>query len=235
MDSHNVQRHVDANGHVKNEGDVQVGGFSPYPIDYGSIIPRQEECDNLLAPVCLSASHMAFGSIRMEPVFMVLGQSAATAAMSAIESDAAIQQIDYASFRKQLETDKQVLVWTGRKTKPATALAVAELKGIVVDDMKSEYTGFDSVSHSVGPYVGVGYRHDQNEAKGDQQVRFRIKVPADGVYDVRLAYSPFSNRATNVPVSITHAKGKNRRSPQPAQTTDRRTFFFDWQVHFRSW
>ena len=77
MDSHNTQRYVDKNGYVRNEGDVQVGGFKPYPISYRSIIPKEEECSNLLVPVCLSASHIAFGSIRMEPVFMVLGQSAA--------------------------------------------------------------------------------------------------------------------------------------------------------------
>ena len=85
MDSHNVQRYVDAEGHARNEGDVQVGGFPPYPISYRSIVPKAAECTNLLVPVCLSASHIAYGSIRMEPVFMVLGQSAATAAVQAIE------------------------------------------------------------------------------------------------------------------------------------------------------
>jgi hypothetical protein len=91
MDSHHVQRYADQNGHVRNEGDVEVGGFQPYGISYGSMIPKPEQCENLLVPVCLSASHIAFGSIRMEPVFMVLGQSAATAAMQAIKSDVAVQ------------------------------------------------------------------------------------------------------------------------------------------------
>lgn len=112
MDSHNVQRYVDSSGHARNEGDVQVGGFPPYPIAYRSIIPRPEECKNLLVPVCLSASHIAFGSIRMEPVFMVLGQSAATAAMQSIESNCAVQQIDYAKLRDRLLADRQVLEWT---------------------------------------------------------------------------------------------------------------------------
>jgi hypothetical protein len=84
MDSHNCQR-VIVKGMVKNEGDVQVGGFPPYPVSYRSIIPKQNECANLLVPVCLSASHIAYGSIRMEPVFMVLGQSAAEAATMAID------------------------------------------------------------------------------------------------------------------------------------------------------
>jgi len=111
MDSHNVQRYVDASGFVKNEGDVQVGGFSPYPIDYGSILPKQEECTNLLVPAAISASHIAYGSIRMEPVFMVLGQSAATAAVQAIETDRPVQEIDYRKLREQLLKDRQVLVW----------------------------------------------------------------------------------------------------------------------------
>jgi len=111
MDSHNVQRYVDKEGFVKNEGDVQVGGFPPYPIDYGSIIPKQEECTNLFVPACVSASHIAYGSIRMEPVFMVLGQSAATAAIQSIETDKPVQEIDYRKLREQLLKDRQVLVW----------------------------------------------------------------------------------------------------------------------------
>lgn len=109
MDSHQVQRYVTEDGFVKNEGDVQVGGFPPYPIDYGSLIPKKSECTNLLVPVCLSASHMAFGSIRMEPVFMVLGQSAATAAMQTIEQNVAVQDVEYASLQQQLMADRQVL------------------------------------------------------------------------------------------------------------------------------
>ena len=103
MDSHNVQRYVDADGHVRNEGDVQVGGFSPYPISYRSIVPKANECSNLLVPVCLSASHIAFGSIRMEPVFMVLGESAATAAVLAIEDQVAVQDVDYKQLDQRLK------------------------------------------------------------------------------------------------------------------------------------
>lgn len=109
MDSHHVQRHVNTEGDVKNEGDVQVGGFVPYPIDYRSIVPKKTECTNLLVPVCLSATHIAFGSIRMEPVFMVLGQSAATAACLAIDNGVSIQDIDYSKLRKELLAGKQVL------------------------------------------------------------------------------------------------------------------------------
>jgi hypothetical protein len=113
MDSHHVQRYVDENGHARNEGDVEVGGFEPYPIAYGSIVPKADECTNLLVPVCLSASHIAFGSIRMEPVFMVLGQSAATAAALAINADSTVQEVDMDALRERLLADKQILAWKG--------------------------------------------------------------------------------------------------------------------------
>jgi hypothetical protein len=116
MDSHNTQRYV-REGRVLNEGDVQVHGFSPYGISYRAIVPKAKECTNLLAPVCLSATHIAYGSIRMEPVFMVLGQSAATAASQAIDAGVPVQQVAYATLRKQLETDRQKLDWPPPKRK----------------------------------------------------------------------------------------------------------------------
>jgi hypothetical protein len=202
MDSHHVQRYVDGNGHVRNEGDVQVGGFSPFPIDYGSLVPKPDECSNLLVPVCLSATHIAFGSIRMEPVFMVLGQSAATAAMHAIETGTIVQEIDYAVLRQRLLMDQQVLVWTGVNRVAAEGIDLKSLDGVVVDDEAAQRDGFDAVSTSIGPFVGIGYRHDGNTAKGQQSVRFRLAIPKTGRYEVRLAWTAHPNRATNVPVTV---------------------------------
>lgn len=109
MDSHNVQRYVDEDGNVRNEGDIQINPGGPYQISYNSIVPKTSECKNLLVPVCLSSSHIAYGSIRMEPVFMVLGQSAATAAFLAIESNIAIQDVDYEKLKSILLKNRQVL------------------------------------------------------------------------------------------------------------------------------
>ena len=89
IDSHNVQRYVTPEGHVQNEGDIGNPLDGPYQIALGAILPKQGECENLVVPVCVSSSHIAFGSIRMEPVFMILGQSAATAACIAIGRDRA--------------------------------------------------------------------------------------------------------------------------------------------------
>lgn len=110
MDSHNCRRII-RNGHVENEGDVQVGGFPPYQIAYRSVTPTESECDNLLVPVCLSATHIAYGSIRMEPVFMVLGHSCAVAASLAIETETAIQKIDRTRLHSLLLEQKQILEW----------------------------------------------------------------------------------------------------------------------------
>lgn len=109
MDSHHVNRYVDANGFVQNEGNVEASVPNPYPISYRSIVPKKNECENLLVPICVSSTHIAFGSIRMEPVFMVLGQSAATAACQAINAKKAVQDIDYSSLQKRLLNDKQIL------------------------------------------------------------------------------------------------------------------------------
>jgi hypothetical protein len=104
MDSHNCERLV-VHGVVKNEGDVQIGGFGPYPIAYRSIVPKKNECHNLLVPVCLSASHIAYGSIRMEPVFMVLGQSAALAAHLAIREGRSVQAVDVTELQRMLKVN----------------------------------------------------------------------------------------------------------------------------------
>tara|TARA_R110002012_G_scaffold301797_1_gene502371 strand:+ start:99054 stop:100733 length:1680 start_codon:yes stop_codon:yes gene_type:complete len=109
IDSHNIQRYVDENGHVQNEGDIGVGLPGPYEIAYGSIVPKKHEITNLLVPVAVSASHIAFGSIRMEPVFMILGQSAATAAGMAIDQKIAVQDVPYAQLKNTLQKEGQVL------------------------------------------------------------------------------------------------------------------------------
>jgi len=110
MDSHNCRRIV-RDGRVENEGDVQVGGFPPYQISYRSIVPRESQGENLLVPVCLSASHIAYGSIRMEPVFMVLGQSAAVAAGLALDEQVSVQKIRDDELRRRLLAARQVLAW----------------------------------------------------------------------------------------------------------------------------
>ena len=110
LDSHNVRRYVTPEGYVQNEGDIGVHPKRPYGIDYGSLVPRREDCRNLLVPVALSATHTAFGSIRMEPVFMLLGESAATASAIAAKDGRAVQDVPYADLSARLKVDGQVVV-----------------------------------------------------------------------------------------------------------------------------
>ncbi len=109
IDSHNVQRYITLEGYVQNEGDIGVSTKGPYQISYGSLVPRKGQVENLLVPVCVSSSHIAYGSIRMEPVFMILGQSAATAAAMAIDGKLAVQDVPYDKLRARLLADGQVL------------------------------------------------------------------------------------------------------------------------------
>jgi len=111
LDSHNVQRYVTPGGYVQNEGDIGVKTPKPYSISYDAIIPKENECKNLLVPVCLSSSHIAFGSIRMEPVFMILGESAATAASIAIDKNVDVQKVNYEDLKKELLNQKQRLTF----------------------------------------------------------------------------------------------------------------------------
>ena len=206
MDSHNQQRYVDDKGHVRNEGDVQVGGFSPYGISYRSILPKHDEVSNLLVPVCLSASHMAFGSIRMEPVFMVLGQSAATAAAIAMEDGVRSHDVDYAKLASRLVDDGQVLEYTGPKRRPG--IDPKSLPGIVMDNARAETRGPWVSSSSSSGRVGVDYLHDNNDDKGSCVATYVAKLPKPGNYEVRLYWPPYSNRATNTKVIITDREGK---------------------------
>ncbi|GGL87372.1 FAD-dependent oxidoreductase [Micromonospora yangpuensis] len=197
MDSHNCQRVV-VDGQVRNEGDVQVGVPGPYPISYRSIVPTAGQCANLLVPVCLSASHIAYGSIRMEPVFMILGQSAATAASLALAAGTSVQQVDVPALQARLRADGQLLSWP-----PGGEGA------IVVDNAALGVTraGTWLASSAIGGYHGIDYEHDDNTGKGVNRFRFTPTLPTAGAWTVQLRWTANANRASNVPVDITHDGG----------------------------
>ena len=138
IDSHNVQRDITPEGYVQNKGDIGVH-CKPYQIAYGSLVPKKEQCENLLVPVCVSSSHIAFGSIRMEPVFMILGQSAATAACLAIDERIAVQDVEYEKLKSRLLADGQVLEHTVQVS--GNGLDPRRLPGLVVDDSKAVWIG----------------------------------------------------------------------------------------------
>ncbi len=206
IDSHNTQRYITPEGYVQNEGDVGVKTKGPYEIAYGSLVPKQDECENLLVPVCVSSTHIAFGSIRMEPVFMILAQSAATAAAMAIDDGVPVQEVDYKELRKRLEKDGQILemdlMLSSRGVDPKA------LGGILVDDEKAIRTGDWKSSASSDVFLGYGYQHDNAAKDGKASARFDAKIEKSGKYEVRLAYPQNTNRASNVKVTILHAGGE---------------------------
>ena len=216
MDSHNCQRYVDASGHARNEGDVQVGVAGPFGISYRAIVPRSGECGNLIVPVCCSASHAGYASIRMEPVYMILGQAAGTAAAIAIDEAVDLQKLPYSDLRLRLLADKQLIEWTGGGH---ARVQSADLPGIVVDVSHAKLVGDWTQSKSTGG-VSNGYKHDADQEKGSKSARYELKVPKDGIYEIRLSYVPNVNRAANVPVTIDSADGSktvtvNQRETPP--------------------
>jgi hypothetical protein len=136
--------------------------MKPYPISYRSLVPKQSQCENLFVPICLAASHIAYGSIRMEPVFMILGQSSATAASMAIDEKVPVQKVDYAKLRARLLADKQILEWTGGVTRggmnpeQAGGATATPLPGIVLDDRDGQQSDGWIPSTSVPHKVGIG-------------------------------------------------------------------------------
>lgn len=209
MDSHNCRRIV-RDGKAHNEGDVQVS-VKPYPISYRSIVPKQSECENLFAPIALSATHIAYGSIRMEPVFMILGQSSATAAVMAIDSNVEVQKVPYAKLREQLLKDAQVLEWTGPG--PGAERSAADrppLPGILLDDRAAERVGEWQDGNLNGDFqIGDGYVHDANQNKGKSRLVWKLRPKKAGTYEVIFHYVPNENRARNVPVTVKTGGNEN--------------------------
>jgi hypothetical protein len=203
-DSHHVQRVVDATGFVLNEGDFQVG-VQPYCIPYRSLLPQKGECSNLLVPVCCSASHVAYGTIRMEPVYMILGQASGVAAVLAVDGKSAVQDVVVSRLQDKLRTQKAVLSPLGLERK-VRGIAPETLPGVVVDDAQAVKKGRWLPSTAIEPFVGTGYLHDNHAGQGEASIRFVPYLPREGRYEVRLFYPGHANRATNALV-IVHAAG----------------------------
>lgn len=183
MDSHNCDRVV-VNGMVKNEGNVEVGGFSPFPISYKAIVPKKEEVNNLLVPVCLSASHIAFGSIRMEPVFMVLAQSAAVAACQAIDQNLSVQDVDVERIRQVLQNNPKA---DGRQADYIIQVDNSNQIALRGDWIKSPKKGY-----------GMSYQ----EVKDDPSATARFSPGRDFVAGKYKLYSYFPKTAESVASGI---------------------------------
>jgi ribulose 1,5-bisphosphate synthetase/thiazole synthase len=202
MDSHNTSRVV-VNGMVKNEGDVQIGGFPPYPISYRSLIPKETECKNLLVPVCLSATHIAYGSIRMEPVFMVLGQSSALAAVQAINKKGSVQSIDVKALQRQLRNDP---------------LADGSLPEILIDNEDTSavsLVGSWSTIKNAHASYGPSYFKGEPKANENQSVNFKPAIQKTGPYQVYVYFPKVDQASTKVSIVLRSGKAERKVIVRP--------------------
>jgi hypothetical protein len=198
IDCHIVERILTPAGMVRDEGSFQDEPVKPYQIPYRCLTPKRNECENLLVTVCPSASHIAYCSLRMEPVYMALGQVAGVASALALHGHSSVQSIDVPVLQGKLRAQKAVL-----ELKSAEAM---RFTGIVIDDEEAAFTG-TWVSSNFGKAINATSRHDGNDNKGKCEARFETQLPHEGRYHVRFAYLPSGNRASNVPVRVVAATG----------------------------
>ena len=214
IDSHDCRRLALPDG-VINEGTIfpvrmpgRRHGYA-YHIPYRAITPAASECSNLLVPVALSATHVAYSSVRVEPTWMAIGQGAGVAAALAAKAGVTVQALDYPTLRTRLLAQKVVLELPKLPPadKPARAsgpvsLDPKSLPGLILDDAQAELSGDWERSTNFKPHVGVGYLHDEQRADGRSRATFRFKGPADGDFELRMAYSAHETRTTRLPVTI---------------------------------
>ena len=205
IDCHIVQRILAEDGTVRDEGSFQDTPVLPYQISYRSLTPKPNECENLLVPVCLSTSHIAYCSIRMEPVYMSMGQASGLAVAQALRRKTSVQTIHVASLQKKLREQQAML----DLPELAKIIRSSKLPGIVMDDADAEKSGHWTGSSYGTPIDGASI-HDANSEKGHLSVTYKLTVPTSGRYEVRVSYAAAPNRASDVPVEIAHAEGNAR-------------------------
>lgn len=231
IDSHDCQR-IGTKDSVVNEGtifpvrmDGRRHGY-PFHIPYRAILPKAEECSNLLVPVALSCTHVAISSIRVEPTWMILGQSAGIAAALSAKQGVTVQSLPYPALRERLLAQKQVLdlpVLAELPPEPKGSVSIdpKSLPGIVLDDAQAELKGTWSRSAAFKPHIGTGYLHDDKHSDGKSAATFRFKAAKSGRYDLRMAYSAHETRTTKLPVSVRSGDHKtelivDQTKPMPA-------------------
>jgi hypothetical protein len=217
IDSHDCRRIALPDG-VINEGTIMPvripgrrHGYA-YHVPYRAITPSASECTNLLVPVALSATHVAYSSVRVEPTWMTIGQSAGIAAALAAKAGVSVQALDYAQLRARLLAQHQVLDLPVLAPLPAkiarssgpVSLDAKSLPGLILDDAQAELSGDWERSTNFKPHVGTGYLHDEQRSDGKSRAVFRFKAPADGEFELRMAYSAHPTRTTRLPVTLTN-------------------------------
>lgn len=212
IDSHDCQRVAFEDGIVADEGTIfpvrmpgRRHGY-PYHIPYRSIVPKKGDCDNLLVPVAMSCTHVGISSIRVEPTWMIIGQSAGIAAALAAKEGVKVQDLPYPLLKKQLLEQGQVLELPTLASLPQPSAVVGipkkSLPGIILDDTDAKLSGDWSRSTNFKPHIEQGYLHDEASGSGESIAKFEVTVSKSGKYYVMMAYSAHPTRAKSVPVEI---------------------------------
>jgi len=199
MDCHTVQQIITPGGWQTQEGEMEHAPFKPYEISYGSLIPKQTDCENLLVTVCMSASHTIYGSLRMEPVFMMTGHAAGLAAAMTVESQKAVQQIDVVKLRTKLSAQGQILKYA---SKPGFFIEKNTYDGYVMDDTDAEMKGDWLHSISTAPFLLYNYQFALQSPVETASATYQPKFTEDGLYEVQLMYSADKNRSKKAKVLI---------------------------------
>jgi hypothetical protein len=205
MDCHTVQQIITPNGLQTQEGEMEHAPFKPYEISYGSIIPKQADCENLLVTICMSASHTIYGSLRMEPVFMITGHAAGLAAAIAITDQKAVQQVDINKLRTKLSSQGQILKYGA---KPGFFLEKNSYDGYVMDDTDAKMKGDWLHSISTAPFLLYNYQFAYQSPVETASATYQPKLPEDGLYEVQLMYSADKNRSRKAKIMINCEEGK---------------------------
>ncbi len=229
IDSHDLRRIALKEGGVINEGTIfpvrkegQRVGYA-YHVPYRAILPKPQQCDNLLVPIALSCTHVGISSLRIEGAWMVIGQGAGVAAALAAKDEVAVQKLEYAKLRERLLVQKQVLELPHASETPSAdgSIAAKLLPGIVLDDKQAKLIGKWSRSTNFKPYIDGGYvfngeKDSKSKGDGKATATFRFKAPKSGRYQLLMAYSAHETRAEKIPVTVT--SGPHKRGIQVDQT-----------------
>lgn len=222
IDSHDVQRIALKDGGVINEGTIfpvrnqKLRQGYAYHVPYRSVLPKPDQCDNLLVPVALSCTHVGISSLRIEGAWMVIGQGTGVAAALAAKDDVAVQDLEYANLRERLLAQKQVLELPEVSDAPPSdgSIPVKSLPGIVLDDSQAKLTGNWTQSTNFKPHIESGYvfsgeKDSTSKGDGKATATFRFEVPKSGRHQLLMAYSAHETRAKNVPVTV--SSGSHRK------------------------
>jgi hypothetical protein len=213
IDSHDCQRIARPDGSVINEGTIlpvrvpDTGVGYAYQVPYRALLPKPEQCANLLVPVALGSTHVAMSSLRIEGAWMAIGQAAGVAAALSARGDRSVQDLPYAELRARLLAQGQTLELPGppprKKPAPAGPKSVTTTAGVLtLDDRDAELSGAWTRSANFRPHVGDGYLHDERRSDGKSRATFRFKGPADGDFELRMAYSAHESRTKRLPVTL---------------------------------